>query len=404
MQRTIVSAFALLVSIGCTTTASVRPSELVRLDGYDVKREPFTEPVLETIDGDSVSVSADSKIYLDLYGTTFGGRFAAIEVRDGVFEGSTDDARPIRMPLADISRATVEKPNNAGTILWAIGGLLAMGMVTLVGFVVVNAQTSGGVEGRPLRVRGKIVAAPLAESEGWRSAGAEPDVSSLSPGARAILAQTWIENARSEHASVPAFSRLSLTLMSLGAPARLVEGAHRAALEEIEHARLAFALAGAYAGQSVAPGALPELRSAPAVTAGSLSELAIESLTDGCLNEGFAAAAATASGARARDVAVREAWSAIARDESSHADLAWDVLQWCLDQGDPALGRRLRKAIHTVPPSVAAPGAPEHLAGELEAHGWLPPTVMQDLFQQTRLAVASRLAARLQESARPRRA
>ena len=60
-----------------------------------------------------------------------------------------------------------------------------------------------------------------------------------------MLAEEWIENARSEHASVPAFSRLSLTLMSLGAPARLVEGAHRAALEEIEHARLAFALAGA---------------------------------------------------------------------------------------------------------------------------------------------------------------
>lgn len=391
MQRTIVPAFALLVWAGCTTTSSVRPSELARLDGYDVRREPPTEPVLETIDGDWVTVDADSKIFLVVPGARVGGRFAAIEVRDGTFEGRTDSALPIRTPIAEIQSATVERPNNAGTILWGVGGLVVAVMATIV--VVVMSQTSTTVAGRPLRVRGKIIAAPLADSEGWRAAGADPDVSSLSPAARTALADAWIENARSEHASVPAFSRLSLTLMSLGAPARLVEGAHRAALEEIGHARLAFALAGAYAGEPVAPGALPELRGSSAVTAGSLSELAIESLTDGCLNEGFAAAAATASSARARDGAVRDAWAAIARDESSHADLAWDVLQWCLAQGEPTLGRQLRKAIHTSPVLARTKDLPQHVEPELEAHGWLPPTVMQDLFQQTRLAVASRLAA-----------
>ena len=399
MQRKTFPAFALLVWAGCTTTASVRPSELARLDGYDVRQEPSTEPVLETIDGERVTVDADSKIYLNLPGARVGGRFAAIEVRDGTFEGHTDSAVPIRTPIAEIQSATVERPNNAGTILWVVGGLVLAAMATLV--VVAMSQTSRTVEGRPLRVRGKVITAPLADSEGWRVGGAAPDVSSLSRAARTALAETWMESARSEHASVPAFSRLSLTLMSLGAPAHLVEGAHRAALEEIGHARLAFALAGAYAGEAVAPGALAELRGAAAVTAGSPSELALESLTDGCLNEGFAAAAASASGTRARDGAVRDAWAAIARDESSHAELAWDVLQWCLEHGEPALGRNLRKAIHTSPGMARTKDVPSHLQPELEAHGWLPPAVMQDLFQQTRLAVASRLAALIAESTSP---
>ena len=201
-----------------------------------------------------------------------------------------------------------------------------------------------------------------------------PDVSSLSPAARTALAETWIENARAEHASVPAFSRLSLTLMSLGAPARLVEGAHRAALEEIGHARLAFALAGAYAGEAVAPGALPELRGSPAVTAGSLSELAIESLTDGCLNEGFAAATATAS---QRPRARRGRPRRVGRDRARRIVTCRSRVgdrAWCLEQGEPALGRQLRKAIHTIPaPSVVTQSPPPHLERELEAHGWLRP-------------------------------
>jgi len=67
----------------------------------------------------------------------------------------------------------------------------------------------------------------------------------------------------------------------------------------------------------------------------------------------------------------------------------------------PALGRQLRKAIHTSPARIHATDVPAHLESELEAHGWLPPTVMQDLFQQTRLAIASRLAALIAASPSP---
>ena len=391
-MRRIVCSFALLLLAGCTTTNSIRPSEVGRLDGYDVRAVPFTEPELQTIDGAQVRMGADSRLYLDLPEGRVGGRFATIEVHDGYFAGRTDDAQVIQTPVDRISAAQLERPNNAATVGWGAGGVLAAGLLVLLvyGFFKIQTQT---VEGRPLRVRGKIVSAPAADGEGWSASGVEPDLSSLSPAGRMALADSWTETARFEHASIPAFSRLSLTLVSLGAPARLVEGAHRAALEEIEHARLAFALAGAYAGERVAPGALPELRKSPAVTAGSLAELAYESLIDGCLNEGFSAAVAAAASERTRDPAARAAWAALARDEASHAGLAWEILQWCLDRGEPDLGRRLRKAVHTTPPSVDARELPASLWPELEAHGWLRPAERQDLFHDTRLAIASRLAA-----------
>src|SRR5262249_19165833 len=160
------------------------------------------------------------------------------------------------------------------------------------------------------------------------------------------------------------------TLISLGAPSRLVEGAHRAALDEIAHARLACLFASTYRGAPVSPGPLSELRDVGAVTARSIDALARESLVDGCLNEGAAAAMALAASACAQDPAVRAAWARIARDESAHADLAWDIVDWCLANGEPGLGGQLRKLINTVRFSAGASPSP-HLERDLETHGAL---------------------------------
>jgi len=391
MHSKIARVLTLLVLAGCTTASGVRPAQLGRLDGYDVHREPPVEPELETIDGDRVTLGADARVFLELPAGRAGGRFAAIAVHDGLFEGRTDDARQIVTPLDEVRGVVVERPNNAATVALGLGVIVAMGIVTLI--LISLSQANQSVAGRPLRLKGTIVAAPVIESEGWRRPGAQPDMSSLSAAGRAALAQQWKENAQSEHASVPAFSRLSLTLMSLAAPADLVERAHRAALEEMEHARLAFGLASAYADAAMAPGALRELRASAAVTARSLSELATESLIDGCLNEGFAAAAATAASTRAGDVCIREAWAGIAHDETSHAELAWDIVRWCLSGSGADLRRRLQKIIHTVAMAPAGRPVPAHLEPELESHGWLAPAMSRDLFEKTRLVVASRLAA-----------
>src|SRR5207248_1646672 len=101
--------------------------------------------------------------------------------------------------------------------------------------------------------------AAVAHGSEWL-AKTTPDASTLSLDDREELARSWLVEARAEHASIAAFSALSLDLMAVGAPPRLLERAHRAALDEIVHARVCFALASAYAGEELAPGAFPDVR------------------------------------------------------------------------------------------------------------------------------------------------
>ena len=67
----------------------------------------------------------------------------------------------------------------------------------------------------------------------------EPNSTSI----RTQLAMHWEAAATAEHASVAAFARHSMQLMALAAPMQLIRDAHEAALDEIRHARLSFALA-----------------------------------------------------------------------------------------------------------------------------------------------------------------
>ena len=183
---------------------------------------------------------------------------------------------------------------------------------------------------------------------------------------------------------MPAFSRLSLSLVALGAPACLVEAAHRAALEEIEHARLAFSLASAYAGEPVGPGPLPELQRAPAVTATSLAELAAESLIDGCLLEGVAAEVARRALFRARDRQVRgPPWRSSPATRRRTPTLAWDVVHWCCERGGDAVRRRLTAALAAAPVSPTERRIPERSAEALADHGWLGPATRDDAMRAT---------------------
>jgi len=99
----------------------------------------------------------------------------------------------------------------------------------------------------------------------------------------------------------------------------------------------------------VGPGPLPELQRASAVTAISLAELAVESLIDGCLLEGVAAEVAARALIRARDRQARAALAVIARDEASHAALAWDVVHWCCELGGNPVRRRLAATLQKRP-------------------------------------------------------
>jgi hypothetical protein len=180
------------------------------------------------------------------------------------------------------------------------------------------------VPGRALRGEdARAVVAPVVARDDWRDAGVVV----------ARDACAWLADAALEHASIASFARFALDLLAHGAPLDLVEDAHRAALDEIEHARIAFALGGSAAG----PGALDVAPRAPM----DLASLARATFEDGCMGETIAAMEARARAADEDDPRVRASLARIAADEERHAELAWRALAWMLRVG----GARVREAI-----------------------------------------------------------
>ncbi|MFT3836597.1 MAG: hypothetical protein QM723_06345 [Myxococcaceae bacterium] len=205
--------------------------------------------------------------------------------------------------------------------------------------------SAGGAWGRPLRIRGKQLHPNLKGGADW-TGGDEPNPAGLDEATRAALEALWLHDAQKEHASVPAFSRVSWLLASAGAPAELMAWAHRAALEEIDHTRRCFALAKGYAGRSFTVEAMPELllggldaKADPYVT------LAIESLADGCQLEDFNADVAARCALVCEEPATRSVLERIAREERSHAELSWAIFEWALKSGGEPVREAARQAL-----------------------------------------------------------
>jgi hypothetical protein len=390
----------LIAAAGCYVTAPIKPSELTLLDGYhDGEPKGGTVSVLSP-DNKPTEIAENSQIFIDTSDGTYGGTFKSIRVTDGIFRGVKENGEAMQVPLGAIQAARVAEPNRSArgpfyAIMVVGGGVVALLVVGIASFVLqgYGCTETHPCKGRALRVARQVVTAPAIDADGWAADLPAADTAPPSPELRAALVHLWVESARGEHASVPAFSRLALSLVAVGAPARLVEAAHWAALDEINHARLSFSLASAYAGEPVGPGPLPELRQAPAVTASSLAELSAESLIDGCLLEGAAAEVARRALLRARDPRARAALAVIAPDEASHAALAWDIVRWCCDQGGDPVRRALSAALENAPPSVTPPRIPEVLADALADHGCLGAGDWDEAFRNTAAVVAARVAA-----------
>jgi hypothetical protein len=143
-----------------------------------------------------------------------------------------------------------------------------------------------------------------------------------------------------EHASIAAFARFSLQLLSLGAPPDLLTATQAAMADETAHARIAFGLASAYAGRPIGPGPLSLAGSLDDVDAQSIVEGAI---AEGCIGETIAALEAAEAAERASDPIVRSLLRRIADDEMRHAELAWRFVDWAL-ASDPALAPVARRA------------------------------------------------------------
>ncbi len=188
--------------------------------------------------------------------------------------------------------------------------------------------------GRPLRINGEVVRTDLHLKEGsnWAK-GQRPEASHLDESTRAALEAFWLQDARGEHASIPAFSRISWQLAAIGSPPELLAWAHRAALEEISHAQLCFALAEGYGGHpySVQP-ILKMFESGLDFGDDPIEVIATETLFDGCLLEGFFANIASVAAIQCEEPATLAALEQIAREEKSHAAFSWALLEWLLEQ------------------------------------------------------------------------
>lgn len=207
--------------------------------------------------------------------------------------------------------------------------------------------------GRPLTLADGPRVAPDATRGDWRDA--------LTPAAvpaplRRRLAAHWAAVGAMEHASIGSFARATLQLLALGAPAELIADTQRAAADEVEHARLAYGLASAYAGEPVGPGPL------------RLDDLAVEAdpvvivralVIEGCVGETLGVVEALA-GAGARDATVAAVCRRIAADELRHAALAWRTLRWLLESRPALRGHAveaLRVGIALHAPGEARSGA-----------------------------------------------
>ncbi len=227
-----------------------------------------------------------------------------------------------------------------------------------------------GCEGRPLLVGGEARVADAVARRDWLEEMALPDTSSLGARERALLCDRFAETARYEHASVASFARFTLELLGLGAPSELVEASQHAALDEVRHARVAFALASAYGGAPLGPSSL-DLGGA-CVIGRSPAEIAASVALEGCINETISALLAAAERDRATDPAVQVALDGIAVDESAHAELAWRSLSWMLSVGDASVANAIRGVLAHPPPFSAEDPSVEGASREaLSAHGWL---------------------------------
>jgi hypothetical protein len=231
---------------------------------------------------------------------------------------------------------------------------------------------SCGVAGRPFLVDGNERLAQLAERSDWLEATLAPSVAGLERDLRETLAERWARIACMEHASIAAFARFALQLLSLGAPAELVEQAIEALADETRHARACFAVASQYAGRPMGPGPLAIEGS---LTATSLEEILVLTVREGCIGETLAAIETLEASKHARDPVLRGLLRRISADETRHAQLAWRFVAWALAKLPPEAPERECVAVELERerPSAAVPeSALDAESQRLLAHGIIP--------------------------------
>ncbi len=167
--------------------------------------------------------------------------------------------------------------------------------------------------------------------------GRIPDGLVSSYAARKTLGDHFARTAHLEAASVVAFERLAEELAALGAPDDLVLAAKKSADDERRHAMTTERLARRFGGTTIAPEVEP-------VGKRSLFDIVLENALEGCVRESFGALVATYQAEHALDDEIREAMRTIAREETDHAWLSWELHAWAKTRLSPEEMDRIERA------------------------------------------------------------
>jgi hypothetical protein len=288
----------------------------------------------------------------------------------------------------------------------ALANAMAVGGFCFTLPTLMDTVFAGAAWGRPLRIRGKLVHPRLMKGADWAS-HEKPDTNGLDPTSAKAIEALWLHDAQKEHASVPAFSRLSWQLIGVGAPPELVTAAHQAALEEIDHARKCFALARAFGGSASTAAPMPELLVSPlGIRGNAYAHLALESLSDGCVLEDFNAAVAAACAEACVESVTKTVLEQIAREEASHAEISWRIIEFCLEREPDEVARQLHRSLKSLakmarPTAVSAINKSLVAAADVTAlrrFGRLPDSEWELIWNVRLLLSKQRLSAMLHKS------
>lgn len=150
-----------------------------------------------------------------------------------------------------------------------------------------------------------------------------------------------------EAASVHAFRTIADELVRFGAPEKLVRAARRARRDEVRHTRMTSALARRFGAALRQPRVAPTGKRA-------LVEFALENAVEGCVSETFGALLAHWQAQHAEDREVRSAMARIARDETRHASLAWQMHRWATSRLGASNRRRVSAAMRDAAQTLLA--------------------------------------------------
>jgi hypothetical protein len=288
--------------------------------------------------------------------------------------------------IAGALSSTCDPMGRTGLPTDGTGGAPAIGTTTVSQSVTASTSTStntstsssttsstitsgpgGGVPTprRPFLVGAHLRTAKVTSRSDWQTSLTEAVALPLDEVTRSMLAKAWLEDAREEHASIAAFARWSLLMLSVGAPPDLVRDSQRASLDEIRHATDCFSLARRYGAGDVGPAPLDLTDSLTTLSLLEMSQLAAH---EGCVGETLGAAVAIEQLRWCEDPIALPILRRLVADEERHAKLAWSFLAWAVSVGGSDLLSAVTTTIERA--SVAALETPIRTYHGVDIAAW----------------------------------